>query len=82
MSRVFAYARVSTVEQFTENQRELIAAAGYSVDARRYVEEKVTDTRRCIRGARAWRHHARCLWNTSGLPWVISSNRRKPSRMG
>lgn len=42
MSRVFAYARVSTVEQLTENQREQIAAAGYAIDARRFVEEKVS----------------------------------------
>jgi putative DNA-invertase from lambdoid prophage Rac len=42
MSRVFAYARVSTVEQLTENQREQIAAAGYSIDARRFIEEKVS----------------------------------------
>jgi putative DNA-invertase from lambdoid prophage Rac len=42
MSRVFAYARVSTVDQLTENQRDQIAAAGYSIDPRRYVEEKVS----------------------------------------
>jgi putative DNA-invertase from lambdoid prophage Rac len=42
MSRVFAYARVSTVEQLTENQRGEIAAAGYAVEPRRYVEEKVS----------------------------------------
>lgn len=42
MSRVFVYARVSTVEQLTENQREQIAAAGYSIDARRFIEEKVS----------------------------------------
>lgn len=42
MSRVFAYARVSTVEQLTENQREQIAAAGYTVEAKRFVEEKVS----------------------------------------
>lgn len=42
MSRVFAYARVSTVEQLTENQREQIAAAGYSIDSRRFIEEKVS----------------------------------------
>ena len=41
MSRVFAYARVSTVEQLTENQRGQIAEAGYKIDARRYVEEQV-----------------------------------------
>ena len=42
MSRVFAYARVSTVEQLTENQREQISAAGYAIQARRFVEEKVS----------------------------------------
>lgn len=42
MSRVFAYARVSTVEQLTENQREQIAQAGYLIEERRYVEEKVS----------------------------------------
>lgn len=42
MSRVFAYARVSTVEQLTANQREEIAAAGYVIEPRRYVEEKVS----------------------------------------
>lgn len=42
MSRVFAYARVSTVTQLTENQREQIKQAGYSIDKRRYVEETVS----------------------------------------
>lgn len=42
MSRVFAYARVSTVEQLTENQREQIAAAGYVIEDRRFVEEKIS----------------------------------------
>jgi putative DNA-invertase from lambdoid prophage Rac len=42
MSRVFAYARVSTVEQLTENQRDEIAGAGYAIDPRRFVEEKVS----------------------------------------
>lgn len=41
-ARTFAYARVSTVEQLTENQREQIAAAGYSIPPRRFVEEKVS----------------------------------------
>jgi putative DNA-invertase from lambdoid prophage Rac len=40
--RVFAYARVSTVEQLTENQREQLAQAGYSIPPRRFVEEKVS----------------------------------------
>ena len=42
MSRVFAYARVSTVEQLTANQREELAAAGYVIEPRRYIEEKVS----------------------------------------
>jgi putative DNA-invertase from lambdoid prophage Rac len=42
MSRVFAYARVSTVDQLTENQREQIAAAGYRIEPRRFVEDKVS----------------------------------------
>lgn len=41
-SRTFAYARVSTVEQLTENQAEQIAQAGYTIDSRRYIEEKVS----------------------------------------
>jgi putative DNA-invertase from lambdoid prophage Rac len=42
MSRVFAYARVSTVDQLTENQREQIAAAGYRIEPRRFLEEKIS----------------------------------------
>ena len=42
MSRVFAYARVSTVEQLTQNQREEIAKAGYTVQPKHYVEETVS----------------------------------------
>ncbi len=41
-TRTFAYARVSTVAQLTENQREQIAAAGYSIQKNRFVEEKVS----------------------------------------
>lgn len=42
MSRVFAYARVSTVEQLTENQREQIQQAGYEIAPRRFIEEKIS----------------------------------------
>ena len=42
MSRVFAYARVSTVEQLTENQREEITRAGYAIEPHRFIEEKVS----------------------------------------
>lgn len=42
MSRTFAYARVSTVTQLTENQREQIKQAGYAIDKRRFVEEQIS----------------------------------------
>lgn len=42
MSRVFAYARVSTINQLTENQREQIKQAGYSIEKRRYIEEQIS----------------------------------------
>jgi putative DNA-invertase from lambdoid prophage Rac len=42
MSRVFAYARVSTIEQTTENQLREIRAAGFSIEARRTVTENVS----------------------------------------
>jgi putative DNA-invertase from lambdoid prophage Rac len=42
MSRVFAYARVSTTDQQTSNQREQIAAAGYAIEEHRFIEEQVS----------------------------------------
>ena len=42
MSRVFAYARVSTAEQVTENQLGEIRAAGFQVEPRRVIEETVS----------------------------------------
>ncbi|MCZ2901190.1 recombinase family protein [Burkholderia thailandensis] len=42
MSRVFAYCRVSTSGQTTENQRNEIVAAGFAVTPRRIVEETVS----------------------------------------
>lgn len=42
MSRVFAYCRVSTTDQATENQRLEIERAGFSIDARRLVEESIS----------------------------------------
>ncbi|WP_175776627.1 recombinase family protein [Burkholderia anthina] len=42
MSRVFAYCRVSTIDQSTENQRREIEAAGFSIDGRRIVEEQIS----------------------------------------
>jgi len=42
MSRVFAYARVSTVEQNPVNQLAEIAQAGFAIQPRRYIEEKIS----------------------------------------
>lgn len=42
MSRVFAYCRVSTLEQNTENQRREIEAAGFSIQPQRLIEEYVS----------------------------------------
>ncbi len=42
MSRVFAYCRVSTLEQNTENQRREIEAAGFAIQPRRLIEEKIS----------------------------------------
>lgn len=42
MSRVFAYCRVSTIEQNTENQRREIEAAGFAIKPQRIIEEHVS----------------------------------------
>ena len=42
MSRVFAYCRVSTLEQTTENQRKEIEAAGFNIQKRRIIEESIS----------------------------------------
>lgn len=42
LQRVFAYARVSTVEQLTENQREQITRAGYNITPKRFIEEQIS----------------------------------------
>lgn len=42
MSRVFAYCRVSTAEQTTENQVREIKAAGFKVDPKRVITETVS----------------------------------------
>lgn len=42
MSRAFAYVRVSTVEQTTENQTIAIRRAGYEVEEHRVVSETVS----------------------------------------
>jgi putative DNA-invertase from lambdoid prophage Rac len=42
VSRVFAYCRVSTSEQTTENQVQEIAAAGFAIEQQRVVEETIS----------------------------------------
>ena len=42
MSRVFAYLRVSTTDQTTDNQLEEIASSGFAVDPRRVVTETIS----------------------------------------
>ena len=42
MTRVFAYCRVSTAEQTTDNQIQEIAASGFQVDSRRIIAEAVS----------------------------------------
>lgn len=42
MSRVFAYCRVSTLEQITENQRREIETVGFAVRPQRLIEENIS----------------------------------------
>ncbi|MBA2659221.1 MAG: recombinase family protein [Nitrosospira sp.] len=42
MSRVFAYCRVSTTDQVTQNQSMEINAAGFTIEARRLIEESIS----------------------------------------
>ncbi|CNE57393.1 recombinase family protein [Yersinia mollaretii] len=42
MSRVFAYCRVSTLEQTTENQRREIETAGFTIRPQRLIEEHIS----------------------------------------
>jgi len=42
MGRVFAYCRVSTSEQTTDNQAHEIRAAGFNIEPRRVVTECVS----------------------------------------
>lgn len=42
MPRVFAYCRVSTADQTTQNQRMEIKAAGFTIETRRLIEENIS----------------------------------------
>jgi putative DNA-invertase from lambdoid prophage Rac len=42
MSRIFAYTRVSTIDQDTSNQLLEIQSAGYTIEPHRYIEERIS----------------------------------------
>lgn len=42
MSRVFAYCRVSTADQTTDNQAQEIQAAGFAIDPKRVIRETIS----------------------------------------
>jgi putative DNA-invertase from lambdoid prophage Rac len=42
MSRVFAYCRVSTTDQTTQNQNLEIKAAGFAIESQRLIEESIS----------------------------------------
>jgi len=42
MSRVFAYCRVSTADQTTQNQTMEIKAAGFAIESQRLIEESIS----------------------------------------
>ena len=42
MSRTFAYCRVSTIEQTTENQAREIASGGFAIEPRRMIAETIS----------------------------------------
>ena len=48
MARTFAYCRVSTLDQTTDNQIGEIEAAGFAVDPKRVVTETVSGST-CVR---------------------------------
>ncbi len=41
MSRVFAYCRVSTLEQTTDNQKREIETAGFFIEPQRCIQENI-----------------------------------------
>ena len=49
MTRVFAYCRVSTADQTTDNQVQEIAASGFVVNGPRIITETVSGSVACRR---------------------------------
>lgn len=48
MSRVFAYCRVSTADQTTDNQAQEIQAAGFAIDPKRVIRETVSGSQAAL----------------------------------
>ncbi len=42
MSRIYAYCRVSTLEQTTKNQRREIESAGFNIKSQQIIEEQIS----------------------------------------
>lgn len=42
MSRIFAYCRISTLDQTTENQRREIESAGFNIKSQQIIEEHIS----------------------------------------
>ncbi|EOV79089.1 hypothetical protein A1UI_01693 [Escherichia coli KTE73] len=42
MSRIFAYCRISTLDQTTENQRREIESAGFKIKPQQIIEEHIS----------------------------------------
>ncbi|MGT7125164.1 hypothetical protein ACRWXJ_22685, partial [Escherichia coli] len=43
MSRIFAYCRISTLDQTTENQRREIESAGFKIKPQQIIEEHIRE---------------------------------------
>ncbi|EOB2501068.1 recombinase family protein, partial [Escherichia coli] len=42
MSRIFAYCRISTLDQTTENQRREIESAGFKIKPQQIIEKHIS----------------------------------------
>lgn len=50
MPRVFAYCRVSTTDQTTQNQSIEIKAAGFAIEMQRLIEESISGSVAAVQG--------------------------------
>lgn len=77
MPRTFAYLRVSTPGQTTDNQLTEIQAAGFTIEPRRLVTETVSDSI----AASQRRGFARLLDRLVQFPLTPDRNRRQRSSL-